>query len=45
MEKVEMLINFLNEFLLDTDFNAISPKIFKILNEFATEVLFSFLMI
>lgn len=38
MEKVEMLINFLNEFFLDTDFSTISPKIFKILIEFATEV-------
>lgn len=38
MEKVEMLINFLSEFIVDTDFDQISPKIFKILNEFSTEV-------
>ena len=38
MEKVEMLINFMKEFLVDTNFRDISPRIFKILNEFATEV-------
>lgn len=39
MEKVEMLINFMREFLVDTNFRDISPRIFKILNEFSTEVL------
>lgn len=38
MEKLEMLINFMNEFLADTDFKDIMPKIFKILNDFSTEV-------
>ena len=35
-----MLINFMNEFLVDTDFKQISPKIFKILNDFTIDVNF-----
>lgn len=33
-----MLINFMNEFLADTEFKDIMPKIFQILNDFSTEV-------
>jgi hypothetical protein len=39
MEKLDLVINFAKEFIIDTNFEDINPDIFKIFHDFLGEVL------
>ena len=39
MEKLDLVINFAKEFIIDTKFQNIAPDIFKILHDFLGEVI------